>query len=172
MAIERLWRFTFAIALVAALSLVSNAAAKPRIRPLRTSLAFSAQSAENRLSVPINSTDGNPVYVLSLEPDFDVGHHIVVLELVLRGPHDKTDAPNRLDPTGRAHGYQAYIFGGRDFTQGAKKSLYGEKRTVFLKNLGLVVQITVSKATVSPVSADGYQFDALTLQVEVDNSGP
>jgi len=35
-----------------------------------------------------------------------------------------------------------------------------------------MVRITVSKATVSPVSGDDYQFDALELQIEVDNSGP
>ena len=170
--IDRIWRFIFDVALVAALSLISNATVKPQIVPLRTSLTFSAQSAENRLSIPIKSTDGKTVYILSLEPDFDVGHHIVVLELVLRRPHDKTASPNRLDPTGMWHGYQPYIFGGRDFTQGVKKSLYGEKRTVSLNNLGLMVRITVSKATVSPVSGDDYQFDALELQIEVDNSGP
>jgi hypothetical protein len=99
-----MWRFIFTVPLVAALSLVSNAAAKPRIIPLRTSVAFSAQVAESRWSVPIKSTDGRTLYVLSLEPDFDAGHHIVTLELVLRRPGDKTHAANLFDPTGRRHG--------------------------------------------------------------------
>jgi len=169
---NRLCRFIFAVSLLAALSLVSSAAAKPPIVPLRTSVTFSSQSTGNRWSVPIRSTDGGTVYILSLEPDFDVGHHIVTLELVLRHPSDKTDAPNLLDPTGSRHGLQAYDFAADDLAQGVQKSAFGEKRTVSLKKSGLVVRIAVSKATVSPISAGNYQLDALDLQIEVDNSNP
>jgi hypothetical protein len=168
--IDRLWRFIFAVPLVAALSLVSSAAAKPRIIPVRTSVAFSAQSAESRWSVPIKSTKGSTVYILSLEPDFDVEHHIVTPELVLRRPDDKTDAANLLDPTGRRHGLQAYDFAADDLAQGVQKSAFGEKRTVSLKGLGLVVRLAVSKAAVRPISAGTYQLDALDLQIKVDNS--
>lgn len=170
--IDRMWRFIFTVPLVAALSLISNAAAKPRIIPLRTSVAFSAQVAESRWSVPIKSTDGSTLYVLSLEPDFDAGHHIVTLELVLRRPGDKTHAANLFDPTGRRHGLQAYDFAAGDLADGVEKSAFGEKRTVSLKSLGLVVRIGVSKATVGPISPGAYQVDALDLQVEVDNSNP
>ena len=85
---NRLWRHLLAVSL-ATLGL-SNATAKPRIVPLRTSATFSAQSPENRWSVPIKSPDGSTAYVLSLEPGFDVGHHVVTLELLLRRPGDKT----------------------------------------------------------------------------------
>jgi hypothetical protein len=164
---NRLWRHLFAVSL-ATLGL-SNATAKPRIVPLRTSATFSAQSPENRWSVPIKSPDGSTAYVLSLEPDFDVGHHVVTLELVLRRPGDKTDAPNLLDPTERRHGLQAYDFAADDLAHGAQKSAFGEKRTVSLKNLGLVLRIAVSKALVSPISAGNYQFGSLELQIELDN---
>ncbi len=63
---NRLWRHLLAVSL-ATLGL-SNATAKPRIVPLRTSATFSAQSPENRWSVPIKSPDGSTAYVLSLEP--------------------------------------------------------------------------------------------------------
>jgi hypothetical protein len=69
-------RFIFAASSVASSTLVSNAAAKLPIVPLRTSVTFSSQSPENRWSVPIKSTDGSTAYVLSLEPDFDVGRLI------------------------------------------------------------------------------------------------
>jgi hypothetical protein len=154
------------------IALLPVAVAKPRIVPLRTSATFSAQSPENRWSVPIKFADGSTAYVLSLEPDFDVGHHVVTLELVLRRPGDKTDAPNLLDPTGRRHGLQSYDFAADDLAQGVQKSAFGEKRAVPLKSLGLVVQITVSKAVVSPVSASRHQMDALELQIEADNSNP
>jgi hypothetical protein len=122
--------------------------------------------------VPVKASDGSTVYVLALEPDFDVEHHAVTLELVLRHSGDKTDAPNLLDPTGRRHGLQAYDFAANDLARGVQKSAFGEKRTVSLKSLGLVVRIVVSKASVSPISAGNYQLDALDLQVEVDNLDP
>src|SRR5580704_16928735 len=154
------------------IALLPIAAAKPRIVPLQTSVKFSTQASENRWSVPIKSTDGSTAYVLSLEPDFDVGHHVVTLELVLRRPGNKTDAPNLLDPTGRRHGLQSYDFAADDLAQGVQKSAFGEKRTVSLKSLGLVVRIDVSKATVSPISAGNYQLDVLDLQIEADNLNP
>lgn len=171
---DRLWRCLIFAAPLTALSLLcnANAVARPRIVPLRATATFSSQSPENRWSVPIKSTDGGSVYVLSLEPDFDVGHHIVTLELVLRHSGDKTDAPNLLDPTGKRHGLQAYDFAADDLAQGVQKSAFGEKRTVFLKSLGLVVRIDVSKAMVRPISAGNYQLDALDLQIKVDNPNP
>jgi hypothetical protein len=107
-----------------------------------------------------------------LEPDLDVGHHVVTLELVLRRPGAKPDAPNLFDPTGKRHGLQAYDFAADDLAPGVQKAAFGAKRTVSLKSLGLVVRMDVSKATVSPVSAGNYQLDALELQIEVDNSNP
>jgi hypothetical protein len=168
--IDRLWRFIFATLVASALSLISNAVAKLLIIPLRTSVTFSAQSSESRWSVPIKSTDGRAVYVLSLEPDFDVRHNVVTLELVLRHPHDKSDTTNLLDPTGRRHGLQAYDFAANDLAQGVQKSAYGERRTVSLKNLGIVLRIVISKATVNTISPGNSKIDELDLQVEVDNS--
>ena len=81
----------------------------------------------------------------------------------------KTDASNLLDPTGRRHGLQAYDFAADDLAQGVQKSAFGEKRTVSLKNLGLVLEIAVSRAAVSPVSGSRYQIDALELQIEANN---
>jgi hypothetical protein len=171
MAIDRFYRCLFVLCL-ATLGLPSNAVAKPRIIPLQTNAAFSSRSPESHWSVPIKSTDGSTVYVLSLEPDFDVEHHAVTLELVLRRSGDKTDAPNLLDPTGRRHGLQAYDFAAKDLSQGAQKSAFGEKRALSLKGLGLVVRIAVSNAAVSPISAGNYQLDVLDLQIDVDNVNP
>jgi len=171
MATDRLCRCFFVLCL-ATLGLFSRAVANPQIIPLQTSVAFSSHSPESRWSVPIKSTDGSTVYVLSLDPDFDSGHRTVTLELVLRHADDKTDAPNLLDPTGRRHGLQAYDFAANDLAQGVEKSAFREKRTVSLKKLGLVVRIAVSKAAVSRISAGNYQLDALDLQIEVDNINP
>jgi hypothetical protein len=171
MSTEHLCQYVLAIS-VATLGLLSSAAANPRIVPLRTSVTFSPQSAEGRWSVPIKSTDGHTAYVLSFEPDFYVGHHLEGLTLVLHHFGDKTDAPNLLDPTGIWHGIQACDFVANDLAQGVQKSVFGDKRTVSLKTLGLVVRIAVSKAAVSPISAGNYQIDSLGLQIEIDNSNP
>jgi len=169
---DRLSQYIFAISL-AALSLLSNTAAKPRIVPLRTSVTFSSVSSVNQWSVPIKSTDGRTIYVLSLEPDFSVGHHLAVLTLVLRHFADKKDAPNLLDPTGIWHGIQPCDFVANDLAQGAQKSVFGgDKRTISRKNLGLVVRIIVSKAMVTLISPGNYQLDDLELQIEINNLNP
>ena len=67
---------------------------------------------------------------------------------------------------------QDFMFPARDFKQGVKSSLYGEDRTIYVKNLGLVVQIKVSKATAHAISANGYLLDTLELKIEVDNLSP
>ena len=83
----------------------------------------------------------------------------MTLELVLRRPGDDTDASNLLDRTGRRHGLQAYDFAADDLAQGVRKSAFGEKRTVPLEDLGLVVRFTISKAVVSLISARNYKLD-------------
>jgi len=168
---NRLSQSIFVVSL-AILSLLSDAAAKPRIIPVRTSVSFSSQSSENRWFLPVKSTDGSTVYVLSLDPEFLVGHHLAALTLGLRYFGDKLDAPNLLDPAGVWHGIQPCDFVANDFAKGIQKSVFGEKRILPRKNLGLVVRIVVSKATVSQTSNYNYQLDALDLQLEVDNSNP
>ena len=167
----RLSRSIFVVSL-ATLSLLSDAAAKPRIIPMRTSISFSSYSSENRWSLPVKSTDGSTAYVLSLDPEFLAGHHLAALTLGLRHFGDKLDAPNLLDPTRVWHGIQPCDFVANDFAEGIQKSVFGEKRTLPRKNLGLVVRIVVSKATVSLISKGNYQLDGLDLQLEVDNSNP
>ncbi len=156
--------------LFVSIALFPNAAAKTKIVPLQTSVSLSTRVPKNRRTAAIKTTDGSVAYVLSLEPDFDVGHHVVTLELVLRRAADKSDAPNLLDPTGSRHGLQAYDFAASDLAQEAQKSVFGKKRTVRLQELQLVLLITVSNAVVSPVSNGGYQIDALDLRIKVDNS--
>jgi hypothetical protein len=161
-----------AVSLVTIPSLLSNAATNPRIVPLRTNAAFSSESAKKHWTARIKTTDGRAAYVLSLEPDYSVGNHLAVLNLVLQRSGDKPDAPNLLDPTGIWHGIQPCDFVANDLAQGAQKSVFGVNRTILVKNLGLAVRITVAKAMVSPTSAGNYQLEALNLQIEVDNSSP
>ena len=168
---SRLSRPVFVVSLMI-FGVLCNAAAKPRIIPVRTSVSFPSHSAEDRWSFPIKTTDGSTVYVLLLDPDFSVGHHLAALTLVLHRFADKPDAQNLLDPPGIWHGIQPCDFVANDFAKGIQKSVFGEKRILPRKNLGLMVRIVVSKAIVSLISNDNYQLDGLDLQLEVDNSNP
>jgi hypothetical protein len=69
-------------------------------------------------------------------------------------------------------GLQAYDFVAVDFAKGVQQSTFGEKRMISVENLELVVQIAVSKATVSSTPGNAYQLDILQLQIEIDNLKP
>jgi hypothetical protein len=157
------------LAIAAIFSLAETMADGP-ITPLQTRLSFSSQPSQSNLRVPINSSNGELAYWLSLEPNFDVKNQVVGLTLVLRRPRDGTHA-NRFDPTGRWHGLQKWIFAAGDFAQGVEKSAYGPRRTVALEWLGLGVDINVLSAIASPSGgfSGDYKWDALELQVNVKN---
>jgi hypothetical protein len=151
------------------------AAGNASVIPYNGILTYPSEKNQTLSSIPIRSSAGAVLYDLSLEPDFDVGHHVVVLNLVLRGPADSSDSPNRFDPTSKAHGYQKYVFAASDFSNGIQKSMYGKKRTIELDSSGVEVQIDVQAATVSAVPATRggeHQFVRLTLRVEVNNHAP
>jgi hypothetical protein len=143
-----------------------------RVIPMRTKVTFSSQSPENLWSVPIKSVDGKTIYFLSLVEDTDLEHHPITIELKMRRSGYKPDGANLLDPTGIRHGLQAYDFAADDLAQGVQKSAFGEKRTVRLKDVGLVVQIAVLKAAVCGISTRSHQIDSLELQIDVNNYTP
>lgn len=113
---------------------------------------------------------------LSLVPEFDVGKHVVVLELVLQRPDKKGDDSNLLDSTGKLHGYQPYFFAASDFARGAQKSAYGELRVIDVHRLGMEMRITVAEVSVeqitpSPSQGPGYEFENLTLEITTQSPG-
>jgi hypothetical protein len=169
---KRFWRFIFTFFLAEVLGLTSNAATKPKIVSFHTKAAFSAQSTERTWSVPLKSRDGRTIYVLSLEPDFYVGHQVEGLDLVLRYPSDQRKNSNLLAPVGIWHGLQSYMFQAADFEQGAENTAFGKSRTISVKRLGLEIRVTVLNMSISPISNGAPQLDALDLQIDVDNLNP
>ena len=145
-----------------------------RIVPLRTTATYPSRPSGSNWHTVIKGTDGKAVYVLSLEPDFDVGHHLITLHLLLHRPGDKADTPNLLDPTGNRHGLQPYDFTAKYLAPNEGGPTTGEKRNLSIGNLGLSVQVVISKAEVSPISDGEYQLqiDKLELQIEVSNLEP
>jgi len=147
------------------------------VSPLKVDFVFSAKSGVIPLSVPISAPNMGVGFRLSLEPDFDIHHNVVVLVLSLRHLNDSTDASNLLDPTGRSHGYETYIFAASDFVHGARQSLDGEKRTVILTKLGLELRIDVYKALVDVIpersaAEPRYRFNQLSVGVDVRGGAP
>lgn len=143
---------------------------------LRAFLHFSSEPVTSQASVEANVPEKGEIYCLSLEPDFDVRHHVISLFLVFRRSSDRTTAGNLLDTTGALHGYQRYIFAASDFARGARQSMYGERRTIVLDRLGLMFRIDVTSSAVSPLPGDKsgglhYQFSELGLLIEVSSAG-
>jgi len=114
-------------------------------------------------------------YRLSLIPDFDVGKHAGVLELVLQKPGKKVGDRNLLDWTGKLHGYQPYVFAASDFVGGIQKSIYGKSRVINLQKLGMEIYIKVVDVHIEPIPGsaapryDDYQFLDLTLEIATRN---
>jgi hypothetical protein len=165
---ERLCYASAIVFIVAAL--FANAAAVSQGVSLQETATFSSKLPENHWAVPVKSTDGQTLYILSLEPDFDIWHHVVTVELVLRYPDAKADSSNLLDATGKLHGLQRFHFAAADFAQGVGKSVFGRRRTIVLKELGLIVEMTVLKADVTPTPSGSYQIDKLEVHVTMHHT--
>jgi hypothetical protein len=134
-------------------------------------LAYSAKPSPHPSSFLLKSPRG-VTYRLSLVPEFDVGKHVVVLDLVLQRPDKKGDDSNLLDSTGKLHGYQPYFFAASDFTHGAQKSAYGDLRVINLRQLGMEMRVKVADVNVEPANSTqptGYQFDDLTLEITTES---
>lgn len=151
----------------------AHGAGSSRIIPFSGRLAFPAESGQDAHPISIKSPSGTPLYEASLEPDYDVAHHTVVLTLVLHKSGDDEDAPNLFDPTGRVHGAQKYTFAASDFSRGVEKSIYGKQRTLTIVPLGLEVRVDVETANVNSLMAsagnEGFEFKQLVLQVDIRN---
>lgn len=165
------WRFIILL-LVALSGLTSNAASKAKVVPFHAQVAFSGQSTERPWSAPLQSTDGRTLYVLSLEPDYEVGHQIEGLDLVLRYPRDRRKNSNLLAPVGIWHGLQNYMFPAGDFLQGVEKATFGKSRTISVKKLGLEIRVTILKASISQLTDGSPKLDGLELDIGVENINP
>ncbi len=127
-------------------------------------------AAASRPSSLLLKSPAGLAYRLSLVPDFDVGRHVVVLDLLLQRSDAKNTNANLVDPTGRLHGYQPYVFAASDFAHGTKKSIYGDTRVMNLEKLGIAIRAKVVDVKVKPTPVGSrqelpYQFDSLTLEI-------
>jgi len=133
-------------------------------------MTYRAGLAAKSWSIPVRSTDGELVYVLTrtLEPDGD--GNVAGLDIILKHPHDGPDALNLLAPAKNWHGMQAFIFAANDLVNGPAKSAYGQFRDISIPRLGLTVRITLVSAEVSPDGAGDEKLDKIQLKIEAKNT--
>ena len=146
------------------------------IVPLSTHVHFSRSQAGPRWMQYVMSTSGSPAYMLTIQPDYAVGHYLEGVDLVLRRIGDENEDDNLLSPQENWHGLQRYNFMAWDLRADVDKSAFGRIRNIVIKRLGLVVRIEVKKAATSvgphntpPIPADYPELDELWLEVRVDN---
>lgn len=134
----------------------------------RNIVAYSRGDSHTSSSLALESPRGT-VHRLSLVPDVDTRRHVVVLDLRLQRAGAVPDDVNLFEPTGKLHGYQPHFFAASDFADGPRKSLYGARRVIPLRDLGMTVEIRIVDVHVErisdPVAGSAFEFDSLKLEI-------
>ncbi len=123
--------------------------AVPTIVPLSVSVHFSREEADHPWSQYVMTPAGKPVYILSLRPDYAVGHRLTAVSLVLHHVGDQRDDRNLLSPPGNWHGIQPYVFSAFDLRNGVDRTVFGPIRKIAIAELSLTVIIELKRAKVS-----------------------
>jgi hypothetical protein len=136
----------------------------------RSALKYSRDSSARDKPVILVAPSGAN-YKLRLIPENDVGHHVVVLSLALNKPDSQTPRLNLLEPPGRWHGYQPYIFAASDFVQSVNGPLDQHVRTIDLPKLDMQIEVTIVGVKVEPTPPSAtsreipYEFLDLSLEI-------
>jgi hypothetical protein len=155
-----------------ALPSLFNLASGPNIEPLSTKVIFTSKTPDTDWSIPLKSSAGGTLYVLSLKPESDSYGHVLSLNLVLRHSDGKPDTHNLLEPKGNWHGLQEYMFAADDLAKGTRHSAFGAKRKLILPDLGLVLRAVISNAAVAPFTRGNFAIKRLDLEISVENLNP
>jgi hypothetical protein len=169
---KRLYRVLriVAVMLLANSSLSGAATSELQIAPVQAVLHFSSHSRGQTASVPIKTTRGVTVYVLTLAKESNLDPEPSELELFLRNAHEGAEGWNFFYPPGTNwHGMQPWFLPADDFAHGVGRTLYGPVRVFDLKWLGIVVQIKLLKADLKPIrgSEPDYEFKSLDMLVRI-----
>ena len=117
----------------------------------------------------IYSRTNQKLYILSLEPEFDIGKRTIGINVVLRDVETAKTGKNLLNPPGRWHGLQPYSFMADDLLHGADKSIFGAHRTIAVRNRELFVEMRIENVRVKALPDGGNEIDNLKLWVSVGN---
>jgi hypothetical protein len=158
------------------LSLVSISFSPPRqdtklvrIVPKQMQIQFLRGASKEVWADQLYSPSNKKLYILSLEPELDVGRYVVGVDLVLRDAEEAKTDENLLSPAGNWHGLQPFNFMASDLLHGADKSAFGARRTIKVtsRRLNVAIQILDSKVRTSPEGT--HEIDELKLSISADN---
>lgn len=164
-------RFTSRVAagVVVFLALAAGPLAAPTIVPKHFALHFLPELDAGDYTEYIVASTGVKIYVISLEPERDTRGRVAGVDLVLQDVKSSGRESNLLSPKGNWHGLQPYDFVAADLAQGAAKSAFGARRSIAMKQRGIVVRMSISRAEVSSVPGGSYELKRLDLIVSVEN---
>jgi hypothetical protein len=139
------------------------------VAPKRMQFEFSRGPSNKGWTDYIYSRTNQKLYVLSLEPEFDVRKRIIGINVVLRDIGTPKSDENLLNPPGKWHGLQPYSFMADDLTHGADKAVFGAHRTIDVRSRRLRVEIQIENVRITALPDGVNQIDTLNVSVSVDN---
>jgi hypothetical protein len=140
-----------------------------KILPFHSKAYFSRTSSAKPWHAYVLTSRGTPAYKLSFEREYDVNRKLVGINLLLTDAKKTGRSMNLLNPPQNWHGLQPHFFVASDLAQGPSQSVFGAHRTIKIESKGIVVQIDILNARVSPLTGGGFQIDDLQLSITVDN---
>ena len=164
----------FSIACVLALASTPFATPKQNgklahIVPKQMQAQFSQGAPKAVWTDNLYSLSNKKLYVLSLNPEVNVGKHVVGIDLVLRNAEESEARKNLLSPTGKWHGLQPYNFVASDLLHGAERSAFGARRSIKVTSGGLDIEIQVLDVKVGALPDGTQEIDELKLSIFADN---
>jgi hypothetical protein len=139
------------------------------IAPKQMQAEFLRKDSKEMWTDYIYSSNGTELYVLSFEPQVDVGKRVIGIDLVLRDVKNSKKNENLLNPPDIWHGLQPYSFMAQDLLHGANESAFGRERSIAVRSRGLHFTVELLDAKVSASSDGAHQIDHLKLSISADN---
>jgi hypothetical protein len=176
------FRFLAAFGVLCGSILISGAAcaiSAPLIVPLHAKVHWDASRARDWKTY-VYSSSSEARYVLWLFPQYEVGHHIVGLDLVLNETGHEDWNENLLAPKGNWHGLEPFMLTASELADGTDGMNFGPRIRIPVKEKGLIVAVDVLGAKVDPfrngdpnvLPHGDYEFKELDLSISVENLRP
>ena len=146
-----------------------HVAALALIVPKRMHAQFSQRDSAKTWTDHLDSPANKKVYTLSLEPDRDVGKHVIDVDLVLRDADEPKTNENLLSPAKNWHGLQPYNFVASDLLNGADRSVFGARRSIKITSRELDIEIQILGVKIGALPDGAHEIDELKLEISAHN---
>jgi hypothetical protein len=130
---------------------------------------FSEPDSARAWTDHLDSIANKKAYTLSLEPELDVGKHVVGVDLVLRDADEPKTSENLLSPSTNWHGLQPYNFVASDLLNGSDRSAFGSRRSIKITSRELDIEIQILDVTLRTLPDGTQEIGELKLAISADN---